>query len=187
MTAQSTISGIMDQVLTELRSLAYQTGFPELNIYGPRDDAANSSPPGLWWFPGNEKWGPGERFGQAGTPSALWTRNIPIHLALFGGENDDRKADDEGPSTGAGTFFRDTDQTEALIELVVNAFHRRSSQFSYQVVDGGWGKSARTGIGIAYDMIVELRLPLVRIDNPTVKLTGIRLNRVDFNVEVNNG
>jgi hypothetical protein len=182
MRAQSTISDFMAAVFAELRLLASDASISTLYIYGPKDDAANSVPPGLWWQPGEEKWGPGRRFGQAGQPSSLWTREIPIHVLVFGGENARDQADSndqDDPSADAGTFIRETDATEALVELLVNAFHRQASQFSYEITGGGWGQAARTGIGLAFDMQVTLRLPLVRIDPNTVTLGAFR-TRVVF-------
>jgi hypothetical protein len=176
----------MVDVLTELRSLADSMGFADLNIYGPRDDGANSSPPGIWWRPETEKWTLGQHRGSAGDPSGLWAREIPVRIVIFGGENADVPQNDQEPSVGAGTFAFATDKTEALLELVVNAFQRRCSQQSYQIIDGGWGPASRTGIGLSYDVVVQLRLPLVRIDNPTVKLMGIKLEKIDFETQVSN-
>jgi hypothetical protein len=174
MRAQSTISGIMADTLVCFRSLAEAAGIDNVNVYGPKDDAANSSPPGIWWAPGTERWQrSGTRGGQAGEPGSLWVRSSPITVVLFGGENAPLNDDADDPAIGAGTYLRETDATEALIELFVNACQQRLSHFSYEIEDGGWGQSSRTGIGLAYDMTVTIRLPLVRIDNDVVKLQGV--------------
>jgi hypothetical protein len=174
MRAQSTLSAIMEDVLICVRKLADDAEWPlPLNFYGPKDDGANSAPPGIWWAPGRERWQhSGTRGGQAGEPGSLWVRYSPISVLLFGGENPPMQADAEDPARDAGTFLRETDATEALIELFVNACQQRLSQFSYEIEGGDWGESSRTGIGLAYDMTVTLRLPLVRIDNDVVILKG---------------
>ena len=174
MRAQSTISDFLSNVFVAFRVLADAAGAPTVNIYGPRDDGANSAPPGIWWAPGGETWErTGLRGGQPGVPGSLWVRNIPITMLVFGGENAPITGDADYAASAAGTFLRDTDATEALVELLVNAFQQQVSQFSYEIRGGHWGDSERTGVGIAFEMDLVLRLPLVRIDNETVTLTGL--------------
>jgi hypothetical protein len=189
MRAQSSISGVMKDVLAEFKRLVAGKTESPVEIWGPKDDPANCSPPSIWWAPGDESWGPGQRFGQAGEPSALWTREIPILLLLFGGDAPTPLAAGEEPNTEEppSSDLESTDNTEWLLEAIVNAFHRRSSQLSYQIQSGNWGQAAKTEMGQAYELVVLLRLPLVRIDNPTVKLTGLHLQGVNFETRVSNG
>jgi hypothetical protein len=105
-------------------------------------------------------------------------RNVSITMLLFGGEVPPSDGDTEEAALDGGTFLRETDATEALVELLVNAFQQQVSQFSYDVTGGNWGESSRTGIGVAFEMDVSLRLPLVRIDNETVTLKGIHAEQL---------
>ena len=58
---------------------------------------------------------------------------------------------------------------------LVNSWHRRATQHGALVTAGGWSPSKRMGIGMVYILIVELRLPLVREDNPTVRVKTVHV------------
>lgn len=173
--AQASISAVMSDVFVDfLASTTGRTSYP-IKIFGPKDSEANMSPPGVWWTPGEESWTQPQRQGMAGAPGSLWVREIPVHLLLFGGEN----AYVAPSSEPSSTCLADTDVTEWMIEELVNAFHRRLSQHGYQVDGGSWGEGAQAGIGLAFDMTLRVRLPLARLDNPTVTITGIQ-STVEF-------
>jgi hypothetical protein len=99
-------------------------------------------------------------------------------LLICGGENVRANPVVEPPST----CLLETDVTEWMVEALVNAFHRRLSHHAYQVTEGGWGEGAQSGIALDYDMTVTLRLPLARLDNPVVRLTGVNVS-----TRINNG
>jgi hypothetical protein len=147
-------------------------------VFGPKDGEANMAPPGIWWTPGQETWSSPQRQGMPAYASSLWVREIPVHLLIFGGENDDPNP---GATEPASTDLSGADVTEWMIEQLVNSLHRRLSQHGYQVSGGSWGEGAQSGIGLAFDLTVTVRLPLVRLDNPTVTI-----ERVDTTVEFAN-
>ena len=177
MKAQAAISRVMADVLTEFKALVSGQTELEVKVFGPKDDLANCHPPGIWWCPGDEGWSRPQQQGQPGVPGALWVREIPIHILIFGGDDKPagEAADDATVDESPTTDLKGTDNTEWLLEAVINAFHRRLSHNGYQVASGGWGEATRTGMGQAYDLTITLRLPLVRIDNPTVKLQGMNV------------
>jgi hypothetical protein len=167
--AQSNIGDALDLVFADF--LFYSTSFTAqpIKIFGPKDSEANMSPPGVWWSLGDETWTASQRGGMPGFPGSLWVREIPLTVLVFGGENDPT-GEAADPSS---TCLRDADVTEWMIERLVNSFHRKLSQHSYQIDGAEWGEGARSGIGMACELAVTLRLPLVRIDNPTVTVTGM--------------
>jgi hypothetical protein len=170
--AQSSISAVMVDVFADfLTAIDGATALP-ITIFGPRDSEANMMPPGVYWTPGQEVWNNPQRQGMPGYPSSLWVREIPIHILIFGGENAHRTHDGDTPPPS--TNLRSTDVTEWMIEALVNAFHRRLSQHGYQITGGTWGEGTREGIGLAFDMTVTVRLPLVRLDNPTVTIESVK-------------
>lgn len=138
----------------------------DVKIFGPVDHAANAAPPGVWWEPGAEVWTPGQRLGGPGSPSALWTREVPVAFLIFGGLPEETYSDEEAP-------LHEGDQTEYLLAAFVNAFHRRVSQHGYRITGGQWVAGGRDTIGLAYELAVQVRLPLVREDNQVVTLEGI--------------
>jgi hypothetical protein len=118
----------------------------------------------------------------------LFIREIPFTFGIFGGLIDQTQYDAERAALVAAaaaktppetvpdvpsSYLTDTDLSEALMANLVNAFHRRLTQFGYRIVSGGWSKAPRSGKGLAYVLTIALRLPLVREDNPTVTVTAI--------------
>lgn len=183
MKAQSTISGIVSDVITEFKALLADQLDDDVEVFGPKDDEANSAPPCIWWEPTDEQWTPPQRHGMAGMPSSLWTREITIDFMLFGG--DVRTTAEQAEADAAPTTDSDsTNNTEVLIEALVNAWHRRSSNFAYQVAGGRWATPVRTEMGLSYILTVTLRLPLVRLDNQAVKVTSIKVSSVAITEDV---
>lgn len=166
--AQSSVGAVLSIVFADF--LAYVDGkTPQpTKVFGPKDSEAAMSPPGVWWAMGPESWSAPQRQGMPGNPGALWVREIPLTIMVFGGENADEPLT-ETPST----HLRDADVTEWMVEALVNSFHKQLSQHSYQVEGATWGEGARDAIGLACELDVTLRLPLVRLDNPIVTVTGI--------------
>ena len=189
--APSAISIVQNDVLVEFAAAVAGTTQLPVNIYGPQDGDVNPAPPAIQWWTEDETWTAGGHRGGPGHPGDLWTREIPIRFAIFGGLNlsADYLAERAAAEAVAaaltppqtlppipGTFPTDTDLTEALLSNLINAFHRRLTQFGYRVVGGEWSKSTRTGLGLAYVVTLAMRLPLVREDNPTVTVTGINMD-----------
>jgi hypothetical protein len=173
--AQASLSKVLNDVFTDfLAAVAGLTPQPVM-VFGPKDSEAQLNPPGVFWSPGDEAWSAPQRHGKPGEPSTLWVREIPLSFLVFGGENAAADYDAErGGSEAPSTSMNETDVTEALVEHLVNALHRRLSQHGYQITGGSWGEGAREGIGLAFELGVTLRLPLARLDNPVVTLEGIR-------------
>ena len=141
------------------------SGLP-ITIYGPEDDAADTSPPGIHWLPLSENIAPPQRLGAPGAPGPLAVRSVPVSFVLFGG------IAPLDTYTDAEAKFHDCDRTEILFSKLINIMQRTVSQFSYSVDSVTWFNSGRTGIGMSLELVVSIRLPLVREDNPTVKITG---------------
>ena len=194
--APSAISIVQNDVLVEFAAAVAGTTQLPVNLYGPQDGDVNPAPPAIQWAPGDETWEPSKHNGAPGSPSDLWVREIPIRFGIFGGLNlsADYLAERAAAEAAAaaldppqtlppipGTFPTDTDLTEALLANLVNAFHRRLTQFGYRVVSGGWSKAPRAGLGLAYVLTLAIRLPLVREDNPTVKVTAV--TPIDVEIE----
>jgi hypothetical protein len=145
------------------------SGLPVV-IYGPTDDAADTAPPGIHWLPMTENLTAPQRQGAAGSPGPLTVRSIPVSFVLFGGI---APAD---TYTDAEAKFHDCDLTEVLYSKLVNIMQRSASQFSYGIDSVIWSNIGRTGIGMSLELVVSVRLPLVREDNPTVKVTHVKAN-----------
>ena len=184
MIAPAALSVVVNDVLTDfMAAIAAMTEeeippAEEIKIYGPQDTPANNpAPPCIAWSVGKESWTPGQHQGKPGSPSALWTREIPVTFEIFGGLNPASTSGEEPIST----YLNETDVSEAMMAKMVNSFHRRLTQHGYRVLDGGWGPSIRMGLGMVYLLTVSFRLPLVNEDNPTVAITD-----VDQEVEIDN-
>jgi hypothetical protein len=139
-------------------------------IYGPEDDAANTAPPGIHWLPLTENIGAPQRLGAPGAPGPLAVRSVPVSFVLFGGV---------APIvtyTDAEAKFHDCDLTEILYSKLINIMQRSASQFSYGIDSATWFNSGRTGIGMSLELVVSVRLPLIREDNPTITFTGATVN-----------
>lgn len=91
-------------------------------------------------------------------------------FSLFGG------LPPEGSYSDADAPYIGTRVTEVLMSKLVNIIHRSVSQRSYAIESATWFNGGRTGIGASCDLIVQVRLPLVREDNPTVRVTGARMS-----------
>jgi hypothetical protein len=157
------VGGVASAVLGE-----FALGNPEVNIFGPPDDAANSAPPSIDWMPLHEEWTPSANRGGAGSPGSLYERWVPVSFRIFGGVAPD------GTWTDAEAIFHDCDLTEQYMSRLVNALHRKVSGKSYKFVSFAWFPAGKTGIGMPGELVVAFRLPLVREDNPTID--GITLN-----------
>jgi hypothetical protein len=166
------IGAVIERVLDEMREKNLEfgpLGLP-LVVYGPADDAADASAPSIYWAPTKERFGPPMRLGAAASPGPLHTRTIPVSFLLFGGvDAEGTYSDDEAP-------YHDCDLTETLLSKLVNCFQRHVSQQSYELEDVTWFNSGRTGIGMACELVVGLKLPLIREDNPTVTVTAVKAN-----------
>jgi hypothetical protein len=186
--APSAISIVQNDVLAEFASAVAGTTDQAVKIYGPQDGDVNPDPPAIQWAPGNETFTAGVHRGGPGSPCDLFIREIPFTFGIFGGLIDQSQYDAERadliavaaaqtpPATVPdvpSTYLTDTDLSEALLSNLINAFHRRLTQFGYRAVSGGWSKAPRSGKGLAYVLTIALRLPLVREDNPTVTVTAI--------------
>lgn len=137
-----------------------------ITIFGPDDEGADSAPPSVQWAPTSESFGPPSRLGKNGAPGPLFVRGIPIAFALFGGlPPEDSYTVAEAPYIGPKV-------TEVMMSKLVNIIHRTVSSQSYQVDSVNWFAPGRTCIGSACELVVSIRLPLIREDNPTVKITG---------------
>jgi len=180
--APGAIGRVIGTVLEELlEAFAGLTEDP-LKIYGPKDNKLNNpAPPCIAWMPGHEQFTPGQRQGKPGQPAALFTREVAVQFEIFGGKNHkaDPNEDEDGPPS---TSMDETDRTETIMTMLVNSLHRQLSHHGYQIIDGGWGHSTRTGLGMAYLLNVTIRLPLAREDNQVVHLTA-----VNYDVEIDNG
>ena len=141
------------------------TGKP-IVTYGPEDDAADTAPPGLHWLPLSENLAPPQRLGAAGAPGPLAVRSVPISFVLFGG------MPPAGSYTDAEAPYLGTKMTEILCSKLVNIMHRTASQQSYTIDSMTWFNAGRTGIGLSLELVVSLKLPLIREDNPTIRVTG---------------
>jgi len=166
------IGAVVMPILTELRSKNPTFGPKNLPlvVYGPADDFADAAPPSVYWWPTKERFLPGQRLGAPKAPGPLHNRSIPVSFGLCGGvEADGMYSDEETP-------FHDCDLTEILMSRIVNCIHRRVSQQSYELGEAIWFKGGRTGIGMACELVVEFKLPLIREDNPTVTITDVKAN-----------
>ena len=137
-----------------------------ITVFGPEEEGADSAPPSVQWVPASESFGPPSRLGAPKNPGPLHVRSIPIAFQLFGGlPPADSYTDSEAPYIG-------TKVAEVMLSKLVNIIHRTMSQQSYAVEAVNWFAPGRTGIGAACELVVGIRLPLIREDNPTVTITG---------------
>lgn len=144
-------------------------GLP-LVIYGPADDFADAAPPAISWMPTKEQFSPPNRLGAPKAPGPLYVRGVPVQFLIFGGVAAvGTYTDEEAP-------YHDCDLTEILMSRLVNCIHRRVSQQSYELADQTWFNAGRTGIGMACELVVNFKLPLIREDNPTVTVTDAKAN-----------
>jgi len=139
-------------------------GLP-VTVYGPEDDAADTSPPGIHWCPLTESFMPPQRQGAPGSPGMLLVRSVPVSFVLFGG------VPPEGTFTESGMAYQGTRLTETLMSKLMNIIHRTSTPQSYAIGSATWFNSGRTGIGMSLELVVEVRVPLIREDNPTAHIT----------------
>jgi hypothetical protein len=160
------VGTVMKHVLEELKT--HNTNFHgrPLLIFGPADDAADANAPAIYWMPIKEDTSPPTRQGKPGSPGSLWTRVVQVSLVLFGGIIEGAYSDDEAT-------YRDCDLTEELLSKLANAVHRNLSQWSYDIESTSWVPGGRTGIGMSCEVLLTVKLPLVREDNPTVTPVAI--------------
>jgi hypothetical protein len=154
------LANIIEPVMAEMQLIV-----PRLPVFAPSDEAANSSPPAIWWMPGNEEWSAPERQGAPKEPGLLFVRHIPISFDIFGG------VAPAGTWTEAQLPMHDYDLTEVLVSRLVNVLHRRLSNRGYAFRSLTWFPPERTGIGGSAEFVIELKMPLLREDNPTIHVT----------------
>jgi hypothetical protein len=170
MIAPAALSVVVNDVLVDFLAAADGLTEDEIKIYGPQDEPANNpAPPCIGWTLAEETWSAGQRQGAPGQAAALWTRRIPVTFEIFGGMNP-AVTEATPPSS---TYLSDTDRSEALMAMLVNAHHRRLTQNGYRIESGKWGQSIRSGMGMAYVLVVSFAIPLVREDNPTVHVAHV--------------
>lgn len=169
------ISHLLQDVLSDfLISVDGLTAQP-VKIFGPKDDNANVAPPGVWWDIGEERWGntQGVRLGGPGKPGVLYVREIPISFLVFGGDLEAGGEEPEADDEPASTDLQSTDVTELLMGKLINSCQRRLTQFGYKPLGAKWGQAIQSGIGLACDLSVAIRLPLLREDNGSVKMPPV--------------
>jgi hypothetical protein len=148
---------------------------PSLVVFGPNDDAAQARAPAIAWRPTVGRFAPGQRLGAPGFPatpptgyaydskthgaSSLWTRELEFAFECFGGSS--------GPADCGMS------PTEGLVELLVNCLHQRFTMHGYKAISEKWINGGRTGVGLACELTCAVRIPLLRLDNPTVTITQI--------------
>jgi hypothetical protein len=171
LTSQVACTGkVVEHVLEELVTKNTDFHGKPLLVFGPCDDAANADSPSIYWAPIKEDWSPGERLGQAGEPGMLFVREVSVSFTVFGGVLP------EGTYSETEAPFHDCDLTEELISKLVNSLQRNLSMQGYRIAGIQWFNGGRTGIGMAAEQVVLLRLPLIREDNPTVRITTAKTN-----------
>ena len=141
---------------------------PRVVVLGPSEEPSKPAPPCVAWVPTEEVWSSPRTQGQAGSPGALFTREVPVTFMVFGGVTENPTWPPEEAS------LHDCDETEILVSRLVNAIHRLVSQNSYKWQSQKWFNSGRTGMGMACEVTFAFLLPLLREDNPTVTVTEFR-------------
>ena len=141
---------------------------PSVNIFGPEDDAANGAPPSIYWMPLSEEWTAPVNRGAPDSPGSLFERWVPVSFMIFGGVS--------SSVTASEALYRACDVTDTYKSRLVNCIHRQISQKSYKFVSCTWTPAGRTGIGMPCELVIAVRLPLVREDNPTID--KVKLNPV---------
>jgi hypothetical protein len=164
------IGNVVKHVLDELVAKNPNFHGQPLLVFGPSEDAANASAPSVYWLPVREQFAPGQRLGAPRAPGPLYNRGVPISFLLFGG------VEPEGTYTDAEAPYHDCDLSEILLSKLVNCIHRNLSQQSYEIESAQWFNGGRTGIGMSCELIVTVKVPLIREDNPTVTVTGAKAN-----------
>ena len=149
--AQATMQTTMDDLTHAL--LSYQ---PNLKVLGPNDPAGEVRAPSIAWRPTQGRWevGGNRTLGKPNEPGLLWCRWPELVFKIFGGD--------------IGTPDYGLTPTEGLMEVLVNCLQQRFTMHAYRPTSERWLQMGRTGRGMACELTVSIRLPLVRIDNPTV-------------------
>jgi hypothetical protein len=156
------ISDVVGPVLAEMQLIV-----PGMTVYAPSDEAANSSPPAIWWSPLDEEWSAPQRQGAPNAPGLLFVREIPIAFLLFGG------VAPAGTWSDAELPLHDCDLTEVLASHLTNVLHRRLGNIGYRFRSLTWFQPERTGIGASAELQIALRMSLLREDNPTIHITQV--------------
>lgn len=162
------VKGVLAELADKNQDFA-GLGLPVV-IYGPGDDGADAAPPSVSWMPLNETWTPPRVQGKPGQPGALFSRGVPVSFQLFGGVMP------EGTYTAEEAKYHDPDLTEILLSKLVNCLQRQFAQPVYGIESATWFSPGRTGIGMAFELVVSFKVPLVREDNPTIKATHVKAN-----------
>ena len=149
--SQATIQTTMDDLTHAL--LTYQ---PNLKVFGPNDSAGEIRAPSIAWRPTQGRWevGGNRTLGNPNEPGLLWSRWPEVAFEIFGGDIGE-------PDYGLTP-------TEGLMEVLVNCLQQRFTMHSYRPTSEAWKQMGRTGRGLACELTVAIRIPLVRLDNPTV-------------------
>lgn len=164
------VGAVVKRWLDELvaKNQTFAGGTLPLLVFGPSDDAANPQAPAIYWTPVTEQFSAPQRLGQAAAPGPLCTRGVPISFLLFGG------VEPEGTYTAEEAPYHDCDLTEILMSKLLNVMQRQVSQQSYEVLSATWENAGKTGVGMSCELVVAVKLPLIREDNPTVKVTSVK-------------
>lgn len=135
-----------------------QIVLPDLIFIGPNDDSGQIRPPTIAWRPstGEASSAEGVRMGKPGAPACLYVRELDIKFECFGGD--------------VGLPDYGMTPTEGLINLLINCLQERFTKNGYVFKGEEWSASGRTGRGLACEVTVAIRVPLVRLDNPTVTI-----------------
>lgn len=154
--AVANIQGILADVFATM-----QLAVPSLKILGPAEDGEQVRPPKIAWGPARAQYSArnGFRLGSTGSPGMLWIRELPIEFELFAGD------------PGGGDYGMS--ETEGLVELLINSLHQRLGPTGYGTPEEAWVNGGRTGAGLACNLTVSVRIPLVRTDNRVVTLTTV--------------
>lgn len=135
-----------------------QIVLPDLIFIGPNDDSGQIRPPSIAWRPGTGTAASAEgvRLGKPGAPVCLYVRELDIKFECFGGD--------------VGLPDYGMTPTEGLVNLLINCLQERFTKNGYVYKGEEWLASGRTGRGLACEVTVAIRVPLVRLDNPTVTI-----------------
>jgi hypothetical protein len=151
--SQATTQTVMDDLTHALLTLQ-----PNLVVLGPNDAAGEARPPTIAWRPSQTRWEVGgtRMLGRPSEPGLLWSRWLDVVFEIFGGD--------------VGVPDYGLTPTEGLIELVINCLQQRFTLHAYRPRSERWLQMGRTGRGLGCELIVAIRVPLVRIDNPSVTI-----------------
>lgn len=127
----------------------------EVDFFGPDEVERRKGPPSITWEPFTAAHSAPRRLGggRNGVEGSLWTRELTIHVKLWG-------------ETHA--------QTQQLLETFVNAVHADLTQGGYQLAGEAWSRSG-PGVSKGFEVVLSLVLliPLQRTPAARRPLTEI--------------